>query len=60
MTAIQKKIILASKSPRRSQLLKQAGIPFEIRTTEVEEDYPDDLKVEDVAPFLARKKSLGI
>ena len=50
-------LILASKSPRRSQLLKQAGIPFEIRTKEVEEDYPDELPVDEVAPFLAKKKA---
>ena len=52
-----KKIILASKSPRRSQLLEQAGIPFEIRTREVEENYPESLTVEEVAPFLAHKKA---
>ncbi len=52
-----KKIILASKSPRRSQLLEQAGIPFEIRTKDVEEIYPDDMAVEEVAPFLARLKA---
>ncbi|MEL6274429.1 MAG: Maf family nucleotide pyrophosphatase [Bacteroidota bacterium] len=51
--------ILASKSPRRSQLLTQAGIPFRIRTKEVEEDYPEDLAARDVAPFLARKKALA-
>lgn len=52
-----KKIILASKSPRRSQLLEQAGIPFEIRTMDVEEIYPDTLAVEEVAPFLAKLKA---
>lgn len=54
-----KKIILASKSPRRSQLLSEAGFDFEIKTKEVEEDYPADLAVEAVAPYLARKKALA-
>ena len=52
-----KKLILASKSPRRKQLLEMAGIPFTIQTKEVEEDYPADLPVMEVAPFLARKKA---
>ncbi|MFK7808703.1 MAG: Maf family nucleotide pyrophosphatase [Saprospiraceae bacterium] len=55
-----KKIILASKSPRRSQLLELAGIPFEIRTKEIEEIYPDTLAVEEVAPFLAKLKALAM
>jgi len=52
-----KKLILASKSPRRKQLLEMAGIPFTIQTKEVAEDYPLDLPVMEVAPFLARKKA---
>ncbi|MBX2870804.1 MAG: Maf family nucleotide pyrophosphatase [Saprospiraceae bacterium] len=52
-----KKLILASKSPRRKQLLEMAGIPFTIRTKEVEENYPADLPVLKVAPFLAQKKA---
>ena len=50
-------LILASKSPRRSQLLEQAGIPFTIRTVEVEEVYPPDLPALEVAPYLARLKA---
>ena len=59
MKVFKKKIILASKSPRRSQLLKEAGIPFEIKTKEVEETYPVSLPIEDVASFIARKKALA-
>lgn len=50
-------LILASKSPRRSYLLEQAGIPFTIRTVDVEEVYPPDTPVLDVAPYLARLKA---
>ncbi|CAH0999294.1 dTTP/UTP pyrophosphatase [Neolewinella maritima] len=52
-------LILASKSPRRSQLLEQAGIPFTIRTAETEEVYPPDTPVAEVAPYLARLKARG-
>jgi septum formation protein len=55
-----KKIILASKSPRRSQLLELAGIPFEIRIKDVEEIYPDTLPVEEVAPYLAQLKAAAM
>lgn len=52
-----KPLILASKSPRRKQLLEMAGIPFTIRTKEVEEDYPPDLPIMEIAPYLAQKKA---
>ena len=51
------RIILASKSPRRSQLLSQAGLPFVIKTKEVSEDYPAEMPVDEVAVFLAHKKA---
>jgi septum formation protein len=50
-------IILASKSPRRSQLLREAGFEFRVKTFDVEEDFPEDMPVEEVAPFLAEKKA---
>jgi septum formation protein len=51
------RVILASKSPRRRQLLEEAGIPFIVRTQDVEETYPPTLPVAEVAVFLARKKA---
>ena len=51
------RLILASKSPRRSYLLEQAAIPFEIRTAETEEVYPDSLDALAVAPYLAELKA---
>lgn len=51
------RIILASKSPRRSQLLEQAGLPFVIQAQEVEETYPNTMPVEEVPVFLSRKKA---
>ncbi len=51
------KIILASKSPRRSFLLKEAGFDFEIRTRDTDESYPADLAVDEVAAYIAQKKA---
>ncbi len=56
----QLKIVLASKSPRRQQLLREAGINFRLFTKEVEETYPADLPSHQVAEFLARKKGNAI
>lgn len=50
-------LYLASKSPRRQELLKAAGIPFQLIDVDVEEDFPEDMVVEDVPEFLARKKA---
>jgi septum formation protein len=51
------KIILASNSPRRSQLLEWAEIPFEIIVKHSSEDYPADLPADEVPEFLAREKA---
>ena len=57
MDILNKKIILASQSPRRRQLLEQAGFTFEIKTKPIEESFPADMPVDEVAPFLARQKA---
>ncbi|TKG88488.1 septum formation protein Maf [Puteibacter caeruleilacunae] len=49
-------IVLASKSPRRQQLLKDLGIEFSILTYEVDESYPESLPSIEVAEYLAKKK----
>ncbi len=59
MEILNKKIILASKSPRRKHLLEQAGFNIEIKTKEVEENYPAGLPVAEVAPYLAEKKAMA-
>jgi len=50
-------IVLASKSPRRQELLKGIGVDFSIMTKEVDESYPSRLSSIDVAPFLSFKKA---
>lgn len=54
---LSKKIILASKSPRRSQLLAQAGFSFKVRAKEVAENYSKKLNPKEVPLFLAEKKA---
>lgn len=57
MYLIDKKIILASKSPRRKQLMEAAGFNFEIKTREVDESFPDTMPKKEVAEYLAVKKA---
>jgi septum formation protein len=51
------KIILASASPRRSQLLSEAGFDFEVKVSNVAEDFPPTIRINEIAPFLAAKKA---
>ncbi|MDR2912457.1 MAG: Maf family nucleotide pyrophosphatase [Alistipes sp.] len=52
------RLILASASPRRRQILTDAGLPFVMAEPyEVDEIYPADLPAAEVAEFLATLKS---
>ena len=51
-------IILASKSPRRQELLRGMGVDFEILTKETPENYPADLPLDEVPKYLSLQKSL--
>jgi nucleoside triphosphate pyrophosphatase len=51
------RIILASRSPRRQQLLRQLGIKFDVIIKDYPESYPEDLSGEEIAVYLARQKS---
>lgn len=51
------KVILASKSPRRQALLKGLDIDFSVMSREVDESYPEGLDQNEIATFLADKKS---
>ena len=51
-------LILASRSPRRRQLLADCGLEFSLAGDyEVVEEYPRDLPADEVAAFLSRLKS---
>ncbi len=51
------KIILASQSPRRRQLMEMAELKFEIVIADVDETNPPGMPGEDVPAFLAQKKA---
>jgi len=51
------KIILASKSPRRQELLRQMDVDFSVVLKEVDESYPEHLLPEEVAVYIAKKKA---
>lgn len=54
------RIILASKSPRRKQLLEWAEIPFDVIVKETDELYPADLSIEKIPVYIARNKALAV
>lgn len=54
------KIILASQSPRRKQLLEWAEIDFEIMVADTDESFSKDLPVEDIAIHIAAEKARTI
>ena len=51
------KLILASASPRRQQLMKDAGLTFEVWLKNVEEKYPQELHWENVPEYLSKVKA---
>ena len=52
------KIILASKSPRRQELIKGLELDYQIHTYEVDESFPPELQAHDIALYLAKKKAM--
>ena len=51
------KITLASRSPRRQQLLRELGLNFDVVVREYEEIYPDGLDGEEIARYIAYQKA---
>ncbi len=55
------KILLASQSPRRRQLLEEAGFRhFRILPADIDESFPDEMPLEQAAEFVAKNKALAI
>lgn len=50
-------IILASKSPRRQELMKSMDLDFKVVLKEVDESYPEDLLPAEIAIYIAEKKA---
>jgi len=53
-------LVLASRSPRRAEILRQAGIPFTFRTADIDETPRDGEKPEDYVRRLAEEKALAV
>ena len=51
------RIILASRSPRRQELLRELGLTFEVVVREWSEEYPGQLKGEEIALYVASAKA---
>lgn len=54
------RIVLASQSPRRKQLLEWAELDFEVIVKETDESYPAGMAVEEVPVHIARNKALAV
>jgi septum formation protein len=50
-------LILASKSPRRQYLLREAGLTFEVRSKDTDESFSSRLQAEQIPLYLAQKKA---
>jgi septum formation protein len=57
MTKGNRPLILASSSPRRQYLMKEAGFTFTVEKPDVEESFPTEMPVDQVAKYLAEKKA---
>jgi septum formation protein len=55
-----KKIILASQSPRRKQLLEWAEVPFDVVVQDTDERFPPGLAPDEVAVYIARNKAIAV
>jgi len=54
------KIILASGSPRRKELMQKAGYNFEIHSADVDESFSIKMKAEAVVSMLSKKKAIAV
>jgi len=53
-------IVLASASPRRNTLLREAGLRFEVDPARVDETVAPEVPVEEVPRLLAERKALAV
>lgn len=50
-------LILASNSPRRREILGQAGFAFSVVASDIDESFPADMPLNEVPVFLSEKKA---
>ena len=54
---VHRPLIVASSSPRRQYLMKEAGFIFTVEKPDIDESFPHDLPPEQVARYVAEKKA---
>lgn len=57
MLQLNKPLILASNSPRRQQLMRDAGFEFTVKIKDTNEDFSKTMSAPEVPAYLARKKA---
>jgi septum formation protein len=57
MDLFKQKLILGSSSPRRQQLLHDAGFTFNVMPINADESFPSNLKAQEIPLYLAEKKA---
>ncbi|MFD0674365.1 Maf family protein [Cohnella sp. GCM10027633] len=60
MNATAATLILASGSPRRQELIRLLGLPFEVVPSNVDEDTPSDWTPEQIVEGLSRRKAFSV
>lgn len=60
MFKLTHQLILGSKSPRRQELIQGLGLPYEVRTLDTDESYPESLNPQQIASFLAEIKAKAL
>lgn len=55
-----RKIILASQSPRRKQLLEWAEVDFDVITSGIDENWPEGMAIDNVPVHIARNKAKDV
>ena len=58
--SLQYPLILASNSPRRKEILSQAGFSFSVLPSDVDESFDDNLPLEDVPAILSARKAQAL
>ena len=57
MLQLNRPLLLASNSPRRQQLLRDAGFEFTVKVKDTDEDFSETMPAVEVPEYLARKKA---
>ena len=60
MIALNKKLVLGSKSPRRAALLEEMGFDFRVLVTEADENAPDHLNGIETAVWVSEQKAKAL